>query len=748
MGTEQYWASVDWDAPAAAIDIVERFVANVRASDGVELHLAVGEVGEAEAAERVVALARERPGIAARWSRLPEIAVSTGGIPDAVAATHRLRRDSADQTLSAVRERVAPYVALSPVRNGGAWAAGVRPEPGFVHLAVDNASRDDTAERLEAAGVRVLRRHDALPRLGSWRAALAAFAHETTADWMKWLFAGDELLPGAADLLDAARAAHPEARLIICEYEIREPDGRLTHWRTVPTTRLLEPDESMALAAKGGNWFGSPIGHALHRDLIDEVDFGCQEWVADWQACLGIAARHPVLYVAESIGVFDVPSRRYYSAKAGAVDSLVQELSMRMQALDRLRQHNPERDLAEVERTVNLEAAMALSQRVSVVHSAGPPPAKPDGSACLTVLADREERGSSDPVIAVHAPRAADPAGRDFNGYAPLFARRHARYAYLPQLATDPRITAARAAGVPARIDGLDLEIVTNARELDRVADVLVCFEGRPYLSDFAPPREFTGLKAYHVMDFVFHAREAHEALNEGGVDVALGYARHDEYSPFFGSLYPSFAGRVVPVPFGYGDRFKRTVPFRERERTVLGIGSVNPVDDPLCPPGELDEYVAFYRAERWTHRWRRTLLERAAALGDIFVSRFPVFPETKDPTYDAVALLNAHAMFANDEGLMAFPPARTYEGPACGSLLVAADTPAVRELGFEHGENALLHRAEDVEDFARVVRAAVREPERLEAMAAAGASMVRARYSHEAVVDRLHGELCRRWAA
>jgi glycosyltransferase involved in cell wall biosynthesis len=129
-------------------------------------------------------------------------------------------------------------------------------------------------------------------------------------------------------------------------------------------------------------------------------------------------------------------------------------------------------------------------------------------------------------------------------------------------------------------------------------------------------------------------------------------------------------------------------------------------------------------------------------------VSRFPVFPETKDPAYDAVALLNAHAMFANDEGLMAFPPARTYEGPACGSLLVAADTPAVRELGFEHGENALLHRAEDVEDFARVVRAAVREPERLEAMAAAGASMVRARYSHEAVADRLHGELCRRWAA
>ena len=179
----------------------------------------------------------------------------------------------------------------------------------------------------------------------------------------------------------------------------------------------------------------------------------------------------------------------------------------------------------------------------------------------------------------------------------------------------------------------------------------------------------------------------------------------------------------------------------------MLGIGSVNPVDDPLCPAGELDDYVAFHPGERWTHRWRRALLEQSDGLADILTCRFPVFPQSKDSSYDAVALLNAHAMFANDEGLMAFPPARTYEGPACGALLVAGDSPALRELGFRHWENALLHRGHDTADFARVVRAGLQEPERLRELAVAGTRLVREHYSHGAVADRLHRQLSDMWA-
>jgi hypothetical protein len=274
-----------------------------------------------------------------------------------------------------------------------------------------------------------------------------------------------------------------------------------------------------------------------------------------------------------------------------------------------------------------------------------------------------------------------------------------------------------------------------------------VCFEGRPYLSHMSPPPSFTGLKAYHVWEFVFYAPESNRALVDGGVDLALGYCRHDEYSPFFREQYPSFTGRTLAVPFGFAPRFRPTVPFGDRIPRVVGLGSVNPVNDPLCPPGELDAYVAFYRDERWTHRWRRTLLERAGDLTDVLDARFPVFPETKDTSYDAAEMLNSYALFANDPGLMAFPPARTYEGAACGTLMIGEDTAVHRDLGFVHGVNALLHAPQDVDDFARVAREALAEPERLAAMADAGQRLMEERYTHTAVARTLYEQLCRAFA-
>lgn len=734
MERERFWVGVDWSAPEEALTVADAYVANIRFCDPVELCLATGSLPEPEAAARVAELVRARPAFAIRAERLPELVVVEGEVPADVPRDRRLARSSAAASLRTAREELASYVAVTPVRDRAEWASRFAPQPGFLHLVSDNASSDRTGDLAAAAGARVVRQPVALSRLGSWRAAIDAFATETDAAWLKWLFAGDELLPEAADVLDAGLAAHPEARLVVCEYLIRDAGGRLERWRTVGETRLLEPADSLLRSATDGNWFGAPIAHLVHRDAVADVEFGCQPWVADWQACLSVAARHPVLYIAEPIGIFDMASRRYYSAQARRVGSLVQELSLRLQSLERLREWAEGRELSELERRVHREAALALARRVQEHEQ--PDPARP---RVTVVERDRETRPAG-PTIAVHAPRPRDPGARDFNGYAAEFAARHARYAYVPRLAG---IGAEQARHECARLSELGLELVTDARELDRVADVLVCFEGRPYVPELAPPGQFSGLKAYHTMDFVFHAGRAHQALVTGGVDIVLGYARHDQRSPFFAALYPSFAGRVLTVPFGFSRRFEVRTPFAERSPTVLGIGSVNPVDDPLCAPGELAEYIAFHPGERWTHRWRRTLVERSAQLEGILTSRFPVFPQTKDPSYDAVAVLNAHAMFANDEGLMAFPPARTYEGPACGALLVAADSPALRELGFRHDENALLHRPDDVEDFRRVVTTALAEPERLAALAAAGTRMVRERYTHEAIADRLHDQLC-----
>src|SRR3954471_2848237 len=726
------WLSVDWDAPEPALRVLEDYCRCVRPGDAFELAVAAAPLGQQEAGDRLMELIGRDAELARRIQTLPAVVVYDGDVPADV-EEHLQLPGPGEQALHVLREELATQVTVTPVLENETWARGWRPEAGFRHLVVDNASSDATARLLADRGADVVVNDTRVSRVGNWARALEVFREISDAQWMKWWFAGDELLPGAATILDAATRAHPAARLIVAEYLIRHPDGRLEHWRMLPETRLVEPAEALALSVEKGNWFGSPIGHSMHRDALGDVEFGCQPWVADWQACLSIARRHPVLYVAQPVGIFDMASRRFHAAKAGRVDSLVQELSLRMQSLEALREVAPSPQLDELEYRLGRDAAQALAQRVEQTTPPPPPPA----------LAPRR----SEPVIAVHAPRVADPSGRDFNGYAPQFAERHARYAYLPQLAHDDRVSAARSRGERLKLGGTELEIVTDPRELNQLADILVGFEGRPYLPELAPPAEFTGLKAYHVMDFVFHAGEAHAALVRGGVDIALGYARHDEHSPFFQALYPSLSGRVLPVPFGFAPRFRSLTPFAERERTVVGLGAVNPVDDPLCPPGELDDYVAFHTGEPWTHAWRRTLLEQADELGDILVSHFPVYPKTKDAAYDAVALLNAHALFANDVGLMAFPPARTYEGPACGALLVGADTAVHREVGFRHGENALLHRPGDVEDFARVVREALAEPERLAAMAAAGERMVLERYTHAAVADALAEQLRALWA-
>ena len=749
------WVQIDWAAPGPAITIVGEFVRAARPHDPVELGLATGSLSEADTAARLVAGLNELPGFAPRGPQLPEVAVHEGPVPPdaevlgtatAQAVTESRRR------LHELRRELATIAAVTPVLDRAEWARTWLTEPGFHHLVVDNASTDGTPALAAAAGAEVVVQPATVGRVANWVSAMHHFAQRTSLPWLKWLFAGDELLPGAADLLDAAAAEHPQARLIVAEYLIRAADGTTTHWRQLPETRLVMPGESLERSARNGNWFGAPIAQAFHRDVLGEVEFGSQPWVADWQAALCIARSHPVLYIAEPIGIFDLSSRRFFESQELTVHSLVQELSLRQQSVQALVDRAPDDPaIRQLELEVDGHAAETLAARV---RDRLTQVAVGDGRRAPAGVSERggsavSERGGtavSGPVFAVHAPRIADRSGRDIMGYAPQFAATYATYAYMPELDGHHEVRRRRAAGEPV-VGANGLEVVTNAAELNQVADVLVCFEGRAYLPEMAPPREFTGLKAYHAWEFVFYAPETNRAMVDGGVDVVLGYCRHDEYSPFFRAMFPTFTGRTIGVPFGFQPRFAPLVPFGERTPKVIGLGSVNPVDDPLCPPGELDAYVAFHAGERWTHRWRRTLLEHADELSDVLDARFPVFPETKDFSYDAVEVLNAYAMFANDPGIMAFPPARTYEGVACGALLVGEDTAVHRDLGFTHGENALLHVPDDTEDFARVVREAIAEPERLAEMAEAGQRMVHERYTHPAVARTLYEQLCRVFA-
>ena len=72
----------------------------------------------------------------------------------------------------------------------------------------------------------------------------------------------------------------------------------------------------------------------------------------------------------------------------------------------------------------------------------------------------------------------------------------------------------------------------------------------------------------------------------------------------------------------------------------------------------------------------------------------------------------------------------------ACGCVLLASDTPPVREV-IEHKENGLLADFYDVEGLARQAVEVLQEPEKFRALGQAGASLVRARYSLDYCLPR-----------
>jgi spore maturation protein CgeB len=167
----------------------------------------------------------------------------------------------------------------------------------------------------------------------------------------------------------------------------------------------------------------------------------------------------------------------------------------------------------------------------------------------------------------------------------------------------------------------------------------------------------------------------------------------------------------------------------------------VNLVNEPEVKDS-LREYAAFYSHIKFTHQWRRMLVEHEAELAGVMDSQLPHFPEMKNRQYDAVKMLTGYEMFANDEGLMAFPPARTYEGTAAGAAMISSDHGSYGDLGFRDGVNCVMHRKHDIADFRAKAEHYFGRPEELRRIAAAGQRLARTYYTHEAVARRLGVQL------
>jgi hypothetical protein len=372
----QIWLSVDWDAPEPALRALESYCRSVREGDPAELAIAAGTLDKNDAGARLMELVNQDPELSARVKLLPDIVVYDGDVPAGIEKHLRLPGPG-EGALHVLREEFAPYVAVTPVLNQSEWARTWQPEAGFRHLIIDNASDDGTGEILAARGADVVVNEQRVDRVGNWRRALQVFLEIGDAEWMKWCFAGDRLLPGASGVLDRAIAAHPDIKVIAADYQYKHPDGGTTKFQSIAETKVIEPVESLYRFTLQGNWMGGPIAIALHRDVIEQIDFGHLPWVADWQASLSLAVSHPVLHVAEPIGLFDASRSRYHSAHEKDVSTIVQDGAMRYQALGLLRELGATNlPLDDTERKIDTYIAQEAARRLQSRHdSTKAPPA-------------------------------------------------------------------------------------------------------------------------------------------------------------------------------------------------------------------------------------------------------------------------------------------------------------------------------------------------------------------------------------
>lgn len=291
---------------------------------------------------------------------------------------------------------------------------------------------------------------------------------------------------------------------------------------------------------------------------------------------------------------------------------------------------------------------------------------------------------------------------------------------------------------------GWNKKIYLKIGQANRHSDALVCFNGRPYLKANKPSAKYIRKKFFHVMDFAEKVEEINKALERGNVDYLLGYCAHDRYSAFFRRYFGNYMQKVISVPFGYADRFENKEKISKRINKCVALGSLNPIVDPLIKTDNLQAFKNYYSDHEYSHEVRKKISENAGFWKDCIDSMLPVYPTTKNNTYDAVEVLNKYSMFINDASVDEFPPARTYEGIACGCVMVAEQLETFKDMGFVDGINCIMFPKGDYDEMVRKIRYYMEHLEELSVIQSKSLELASS-FSHKKIADRLYQEICLR---
>lgn len=281
-----------------------------------------------------------------------------------------------------------------------------------------------------------------------------------------------------------------------------------------------------------------------------------------------------------------------------------------------------------------------------------------------------------------------------------------------------------------------EIEIIRSVEHLNEGYDVLIGFHVG--LSGTADLEFFKGLKIFHTLDYYLDTTKQCESLKNIKADYVIGHSQLDEYSDFFQKYYDDYVGRVISLPFGYGDRFINEITFLKRKNKAVGLGSINMVKDAMCTEEQTKECVDFFKGRVYTHETRKYIQDNADALTDCIDALFPSPDKQKDFSYDAVKMLNSYRMFVNDAGMSNFPPARTYEGIACGCVMVAEKNPIYDELGFIPDVNYVSFEKGNYQEMVDKIRYYMIHEEQLIDIQEKSLILSK-KYSHEKVADILY---------
>lgn len=251
----------------------------------------------------------------------------------------------------------------------------------------------------------------------------------------------------------------------------------------------------------------------------------------------------------------------------------------------------------------------------------------------------------------------------------------------------------------------------------------------------------FRGKKYFHLMDYYLFISRNKEFLKKYSINYVIGHTDMENNCELFREYYQEFIGRTIALPFGHHKRFICFKPFKDRKNIAIGLGSINPVDDPKLSYDAKKEFMEYFKDEDYMHPLRRYIQTHEKDFENEIVSKFPSPEKQKDFSYDAVDVLNSYTMFINDAGLSNFPPARTFEGIACGCVMVAENNRIYKDLGFIPNVNYIAFEPGNYNDMKCKIDYYIEHPDELLEMQKKSLKLS-TRYSHKNVADTLYNKI------